>query len=62
MNSKTGFGSLIGKEKGKLLHLGPEIQAVELAISQKEKENKQSPMIAIKTGLSLRRQWSLMSK
>ena len=50
------------KKREKLLHLGPEIQAVELAISQKEKEKKQSPMIAVKTRLNLRRQWSLMSK
>ena len=46
----------------KLLHFGPEIQAVELAISQKEKEKNQSPTISVKTGLNLRRQWSLMSK
>ena len=56
------LGLLSEKKREKLLHLGPEIQALELTISQKEKEKKQSPMIAVKTGLNLRRQWSLMSK
>ena len=54
------LGLLPEKKREKLLHLGPEIQAVELAISQKDNEKKQSSMIAVKTGLNLRRQWSLM--
>ena len=60
--AKQVLGLLSEKKREKLLHLGPEIQAVELAISQNEKEKKQSPMVAVKTGLNLRRQWSLVSK
>ena len=55
MNSKTGFGSLIGKETGKIVAVGTRNTSCKLAISQKEKGKKKSPMIAVKTGLNLRR-------
>ena len=40
LNSKTGFGSLTGKEMGKVVAFGTKNKAVELAISQKEKEKE----------------------
>ena len=51
MNSKTGFGSLIGKETGEVVAFG----------TRKKRKRSKVPMIAVKSRLSLRRQWSLMS-
>ena len=56
MNNKTGFGSVIGKETGQIVAFGTRNTSCKLVISQKEKEKKQNPMIAVKTGLILRRQ------
>ena len=44
--AKQVLGLLSGKKQEKLLHLGPEIKSHD----------------AVKTGLNLRRQWSVMSK
>ena len=62
MNSKTDFGSLIGKETGKVVAFGTRNTSCRTCNIAQKKKKKQSPMIDVKTGLNLRRQRSLMPK
>ena len=60
--AKQVLGLLTEKKREKLLHLGPEIQAVGLANIAERKEKEAKSHDCRKTVLNFRRQWSLMSK
>ena len=62
MNSKTGFGPLIGKETGKVVAFGTRNTSCRTYNIAERKGKEAKSHDCRKTGLNLRRQWSLMSK